>query len=183
MPRTAASEVTGRQSVPDRRAPATRTDDGSLPRGGGLGRRTSAPRARHHGGRAQDSHSGEGGGPHPGNRVVPCQEIKWSSPQEIRWVRSEEIRWSSTEEIGWVRTEEILQLILKTGPSNIVARLMGTKATGERVAERIAPIIAYRRIDKIATYLALSVHTTVLRDGQVSRAIVFDGFGRLPGHV
>ena len=58
---------------------------------------------------AHKSHTpGKGGGPHPGNRVVPCQEIRWSSPQEIRWVRSEEITWSSTEEIGWVRTEEIL---------------------------------------------------------------------------
>ena len=58
---------------------------------------------------AHKSHTpGKGGGPHPGNRVVPCQEIRWSSPQEIRWVRSEEITWSSTEEIGWVRTEEIV---------------------------------------------------------------------------
>jgi hypothetical protein len=61
---------------------------------------------------------------------------------------------------------------LKTAMINLWTALetitgsMGTKATGERVAERIAPIIAYRRIDKIATYLALSVHTTVLRDGQ-----------------
>ena len=41
---------------------------------------------------AHKSHTpGKRGGPHPGNRVVPCQEIRWSSPQEIRWVRTEEI--------------------------------------------------------------------------------------------
>ena len=43
---------------------------------------------------------------------------------------------------------------------------MGAKSIGQRVADRIAPIIAYRRVDKITTYLALSVHTTVSRDGQ-----------------
>ena len=43
---------------------------------------------------------------------------------------------------------------------------MGSKSIGHRVADRIAPIIAYRRVDKIATYLALSVHATVRRDGQ-----------------
>jgi hypothetical protein len=43
---------------------------------------------------------------------------------------------------------------------------MGTKSIGSRVADRIAPIVAYRRVDKIATYLALSVHATVRRDGQ-----------------
>ena len=43
---------------------------------------------------------------------------------------------------------------------------MGAKSIGQRVADRIAPIIAYRRVDKIATYLALSVHATVSRDGQ-----------------
>jgi hypothetical protein len=43
---------------------------------------------------------------------------------------------------------------------------VGPKSIGLRVAERIAPIIAYRRVDKIATYLALSVHATVRRDGQ-----------------
>jgi hypothetical protein len=35
---------------------------------------------------------------------------------------------------------------------------MGVKVTGQRVAHRIAPLVAYRRVDKIATYLALSVH-------------------------
>ena len=43
---------------------------------------------------------------------------------------------------------------------------MGPKAIGLRVADRIAPIIAYRRVDKIATYLALSVLATVRRDRQ-----------------
>jgi hypothetical protein len=41
---------------------------------------------------------------------------------------------------------------------------VGLKSIGSRVAERIAPIIAYRRVDKIATYLALSVHTMARRD-------------------
>jgi hypothetical protein len=43
---------------------------------------------------------------------------------------------------------------------------VGPKSIGQRVADRIAPLIAYRRVDKIATYLALSVHATVRRDGQ-----------------
>ena len=43
---------------------------------------------------------------------------------------------------------------------------MGAKSIGQRVADRIAPIIAYRRVDKIATYLALSIHTAVRQDGQ-----------------
>ena len=43
---------------------------------------------------------------------------------------------------------------------------MGPKSIRSRVADRIAPIIAYRRIDKIATYLALSIHATVSRDGR-----------------
>ncbi len=43
---------------------------------------------------------------------------------------------------------------------------LGAKATGARVADRIAPIIARRRVDKIATYLALSVYSMAQWDGR-----------------
>jgi hypothetical protein len=39
-----------------------------------------------------------------------------------------------------------------------VAGDLGVRSSGQRVAERIAPIIAFRRVDKIVTYLALSIH-------------------------
>ena len=42
---------------------------------------------------------------------------------------------------------------------------MGVKPIGTRVAERISPIIAYRRVDKIATYLALSIYELIRQDG------------------
>jgi hypothetical protein len=44
---------------------------------------------------------------------------------------------------------------------------MGVRMTGQRVTDRIAPLIAYRRIDKIVTYLALSVHATAQVTGKV----------------
>jgi hypothetical protein len=44
---------------------------------------------------------------------------------------------------------------------------LGAKPIGTRVAERISPIIAYRRVDKIATYLALSIHELMRQDGSV----------------
>jgi hypothetical protein len=42
---------------------------------------------------------------------------------------------------------------------------LGLKPIGARVASRISPVIAYRRVDKIATYLALSVYATPCRHG------------------
>jgi hypothetical protein len=42
---------------------------------------------------------------------------------------------------------------------------MGAKPIGTRVAERISPIIAHRRVDKIATYLALSIYELIRQDG------------------
>jgi hypothetical protein len=46
-----------------------------------------------------------------------------------------------------------------------IAGSMGAKPIGTRVAERISPIIAYRRVDKIATYLALSIYDLMRQDG------------------
>jgi hypothetical protein len=47
-----------------------------------------------------------------------------------------------------------------------ITGFLGAKATGARVADCIAPIIARRRVDKIATYLALSVHSMAQWDGR-----------------
>lgn len=55
---------------------------------------------------------------------------------------------------------------------------IGVKAVGTRVADRIAPIIAHRRVDKITTYLALCVHGEFKRNATEADATLFPSSNR-----